>query len=161
MSGSDGRRMYQRIENSTRIRPLSYAIAAGTSLSCQKPSGKRMSRERAVVGIAALQVRENLDLRGQIPGIRAESSPENLDLCRFAARLPSKCGPVGRRQIFPFLRLTMAKAVTIKVKLVSSADTGFYYVAKKNSRTMTDKLVKKKYDPVARKHVEFREAKIK
>jgi large subunit ribosomal protein L33 len=36
----------------------------------------------------------------------------------------------------------MAKAVTIKVKLVSSADTGFYYVAKKNSRTMTDKLVK-------------------
>jgi large subunit ribosomal protein L33 len=56
---------------------------------------------------------------------------------------------------------TMAKAVTIKVKLVSSADTGFYYVAKKNSRTMTDKLVKKKYDPVARKHVEFKEAKIK
>ena len=55
----------------------------------------------------------------------------------------------------------MAKAVTIKVKLVSSADTGFYYVAKKNSRTMTEKLVKKKYDPVARKHVEFREAKIK
>ena len=51
----------------------------------------------------------------------------------------------------------MAKAVTIKVKLVSSADTGFYYVAKKNSRTMTDKLVKKKYDPVARKHVEFSE----
>jgi large subunit ribosomal protein L33 len=57
--------------------------------------------------------------------------------------------------------LTMAKAVTIKVKLVSTADTGFYYVAKKNSRTMTDKMVKKKYDPVARKHVEFKEAKIK
>ena len=35
----------------------------------------------------------------------------------------------------------MAKAVTIKVKLVSSADTGFYYVAKKNSRTMTEKLL--------------------
>ena len=51
----------------------------------------------------------------------------------------------------------MAKAVTIKVKLVSSADTGFYYVANQTSRTMTDKLVKKKYDPVARKHVEFRE----
>ena len=55
----------------------------------------------------------------------------------------------------------MAKNVTIKVKLVSSADTGFYYVTRKNSRTMTDKLVKKKYDPVAKKHVEFREAKIK
>ena len=56
----------------------------------------------------------------------------------------------------------MAKATTIKVKLVSSADTGFYYVTRKNSRTMTDKLVvMKKYDPVAKKHVEFREAKIK
>jgi large subunit ribosomal protein L33 len=55
----------------------------------------------------------------------------------------------------------MAKATTIKIKLVSTADTGFYYVAKKNSRTMTDKMSKKKYDPVARKHVEFKEAKIK
>jgi large subunit ribosomal protein L33 len=55
----------------------------------------------------------------------------------------------------------MAKNTTIKVKLVSSADTGFYYVTYKNSRTMTDKLVKKKYDPVAKKHVEFRESKIK
>ena len=55
----------------------------------------------------------------------------------------------------------MAKAVTIKVKLVSTADTGYFYVTKKNSRTMTEKLTMKKYDPVARKHVEFKEAKIK
>ncbi|MBN8997767.1 MAG: 50S ribosomal protein L33 [Rhizobiales bacterium] len=55
----------------------------------------------------------------------------------------------------------MAKAATIKIKLVSSADTGFYYVTKKNSRTKTEKLSMKKYDPVARKHVEFKEAKIK
>ena len=55
----------------------------------------------------------------------------------------------------------MAKSSTIKVKLVSSADTGFYYVTKKNSRTQTEKLVMKKYDPVAKKHVEFREGKIK
>ncbi|MCJ8141500.1 50S ribosomal protein L33 [Ancylobacter gelatini] len=55
----------------------------------------------------------------------------------------------------------MAKATTIKIRLVSSADTGFFYVTKKNSRTMTDKLVVKKYDPVAKKHVEFREGKIK
>ncbi len=55
----------------------------------------------------------------------------------------------------------MAKAVTVKVKLVSSADTGFYYVTKKNSRTMTEKLSMKKYDPVAKKHVEFKETKIK
>jgi large subunit ribosomal protein L33 len=60
-----------------------------------------------------------------------------------------------------YLRFIMAKATTIKVKLVSSADTGYYYVTKKNSRTMTDKITKKKYDPVAKKHVEFREAKIK
>lgn len=55
----------------------------------------------------------------------------------------------------------MAKATTIKIKLVSSADTGFYYVTKKNTRTQTEKMVAKKYDPVARKHVEFRESKIK
>ena len=55
----------------------------------------------------------------------------------------------------------MAKAVTVKVKLVSTADTGYYYVTKKNTRTMTDKLSLKKYDPVARKHVEFKETKIK
>ncbi|OYZ71480.1 MAG: 50S ribosomal protein L33 [Rhizobiales bacterium 24-66-13] len=36
-----------------------------------------------------------------------------------------------------------------------------FYVTKKNSRTKTDKLVLKKYDPVAKKHVEFRETKIK
>ncbi len=55
----------------------------------------------------------------------------------------------------------MAKAASIKIKLVSSADTGYYYVTKKNSRTQTEKLKKKKYDPVAKKHVEFRESKIK
>ena len=60
-----------------------------------------------------------------------------------------------------FEECIMAKATTIKIKLASSADTGFFYVAKKNSRTKTDKLVMKKYDPVARKHVEFRETKIK
>ena len=59
------------------------------------------------------------------------------------------------------MRVPMAKAISLKVKLVSSADTGHFYVTKKNSRTMTDKLVKKKYDPVAKKHVEYRESKIK
>ena len=55
----------------------------------------------------------------------------------------------------------MAKAATIKIKLVSTADTGYFYVTKKNSRTMTEKLAMKKYDPVAKKHVDFKEAKIK
>ena len=55
----------------------------------------------------------------------------------------------------------MAKATTIKIKLVSSADTGFFYVTKKNARTQTAKMELKKYDPVARKHVVFKESKIK
>jgi large subunit ribosomal protein L33 len=55
----------------------------------------------------------------------------------------------------------MAKATTVKIRLVSEEGTGFFYVAKKNSRTMTDKLSLKKYDPKARKHVLFKEAKIK
>lgn len=55
----------------------------------------------------------------------------------------------------------MAKPNTVLVKLVSSADTGYFYVAKKNTRTQTDKLEFRKYDPVARKHVMFKESKIK
>ena len=54
----------------------------------------------------------------------------------------------------------MAKSNTIVIKLLSSADTGFYYVAKKNPRTQTEKLEFRKYDPVARKHVMFRETKM-
>jgi large subunit ribosomal protein L33 len=55
----------------------------------------------------------------------------------------------------------MAKTNTVQIKLVSSADTGFFYVTRKNGRTQTGKLELKKYDPVVRKHVPFREAKIK
>ncbi|MGO8610161.1 50S ribosomal protein L33, partial [Rhizobium johnstonii] len=40
----------------------------------------------------------------------------------------------------------MAKAVTVKIRLVSTADTGYFYVTKKNSRTQTEKMVMKKYD---------------
>ncbi|MDA0219733.1 MAG: 50S ribosomal protein L33 [Proteobacteria bacterium] len=55
----------------------------------------------------------------------------------------------------------MAKPTTILVKLESTADTGYYYVTKKNPRTQTEKMVFRKYDPVARKHVEFKETKLK
>ena len=55
----------------------------------------------------------------------------------------------------------MAKSNTVLIKLVSSADTGFYYVTKKNPRTKTEKLELKKYDPVARKHVAYKETKLK
>ncbi len=55
----------------------------------------------------------------------------------------------------------MAKPSTILIKMISSADTGYFYVAKKNPRKKPDKLSLKKYDPVARKHVLFKESKIK
>ena len=55
----------------------------------------------------------------------------------------------------------MAKPATVLIKLVSSADTGYFYVTKKNPRTQTEKLQLKKYDPVVRKHVIFKESKIK
>ena len=55
----------------------------------------------------------------------------------------------------------MAKASTILIKMESTADTGYYYVTKKNPRTQTEKLELRKYDPVIRKHVAFKEGKIK
>ena len=55
----------------------------------------------------------------------------------------------------------MAKTSSVLIKLVSTADTGFYYVTRKNPRTKTEKLELKKFDPIARKHVVFKEGKIK
>lgn len=55
----------------------------------------------------------------------------------------------------------MAKSSTLLIKLISTADTGFFYVTKKNPRTKTEKLELRKYDPVARKHVMFKEGRIK
>lgn len=48
-----------------------------------------------------------------------------------------------------------------KIKLVSSAKTGHYYTTTKNKRTTTEKIELKKYDPIVRKHVVYKEAKIK
>jgi large subunit ribosomal protein L33 len=48
-----------------------------------------------------------------------------------------------------------------KVKLLSSAGTGHFYVATKNKRLHPDKMNIKKYGPVVRKHVEYKETKIK
>ena len=55
----------------------------------------------------------------------------------------------------------MAKPVTIKIRLNSTAGTGHFYVTKKNARTMTEKMTARKYDPVKREHVEYKEGKIK
>jgi large subunit ribosomal protein L33 len=48
-----------------------------------------------------------------------------------------------------------------KIKLISSAGTGHFYTTTKNKRTMPEKMEIKKFDPVARKHVIYREGKIK
>ncbi|HEY9198070.1 MAG: 50S ribosomal protein L33 [Gammaproteobacteria bacterium] len=55
----------------------------------------------------------------------------------------------------------MAKGARDKIKLVSSAGTGHFYTTTKNKRTTPDKLEMRKYDPVVRKHVAYKEAKIK
>ncbi|MBI1384410.1 MAG: 50S ribosomal protein L33 [Rhizobiales bacterium] len=55
----------------------------------------------------------------------------------------------------------MAKPTTQKIRLNSTAGTGYFYVTKKNVRTMTEKMTVRKYDPVAKTHVEFKEGKIK
>jgi large subunit ribosomal protein L33 len=48
-----------------------------------------------------------------------------------------------------------------KIKLLSTADTGHFYVTTKNKRLHPDKMEARKFDPVARKHVPYKETKIK
>ena len=55
----------------------------------------------------------------------------------------------------------MANKVREKIRLGSTAGTGFFYTTTKNKRNTPQKLTFRKYDPVIRKHVEFKEAKIK
>lgn len=46
------------------------------------------------------------------------------------------------------------------IKLVSTVGTGHFYTSSKNPKKTTEKILKKKYDPVAKKHVDYKEAKI-
>lgn len=55
----------------------------------------------------------------------------------------------------------MASNTREKIRLISSADTGHFYTTTKNKRNTPDKMKIKKYDPVVRKHVIYREGKIK
>lgn len=55
----------------------------------------------------------------------------------------------------------MAKGAREKIKLESTAGTGFFYTTMKNRQTTPDKLELKKYDPKARKHVLYKETKLK
>jgi large subunit ribosomal protein L33 len=58
-------------------------------------------------------------------------------------------------------RCGMAKNNSELIKLESTAGTGYFYVTSKNRKTMKEKLILKKYDPRIRKHVEFKETKMK
>lgn len=55
----------------------------------------------------------------------------------------------------------MAKSSREKIRLVSSAGTGHFYTTDKNKQNTPAKMEMKKYDPVVRKHVMYKEAKIK
>lgn len=55
----------------------------------------------------------------------------------------------------------MAKSARDKIRMVSSADTGHFYTTDKSKKNTPGKLEMKKYDPVVRKHVIYKEAKIK
>ena len=55
----------------------------------------------------------------------------------------------------------MAKSAREKIRLNSSAGTGHFYTTTKNKKTMTGKMEIKTYDPVVRKHVMYKEGKIK
>ena len=55
----------------------------------------------------------------------------------------------------------MAKGAREKIKLESSAGTGHFYTTTKNKRNRPEKMLIKKFDPVARKHVDYKETKLK
>ncbi|MDQ2140288.1 50S ribosomal protein L33 [Alcaligenaceae bacterium A4P071] len=55
----------------------------------------------------------------------------------------------------------MAKGIREKIKLESTAGTGHFYTTTKNKRTMPEKMLIKKFDPVVRKHVDYKETKLK
>lgn len=57
-------------------------------------------------------------------------------------------------------KTSKAKRNSILFKMVSTAGTGFFYLARRNPKQKQEKMIFKKYDPVVRKHVEFKEQKL-
>lgn len=54
-----------------------------------------------------------------------------------------------------------AKGGRDKIKLESTAGTGHFYTTDKNKKNTPEKMLIKKFDPVARKHVDYKEVKLK
>lgn len=57
-------------------------------------------------------------------------------------------------------KASKSKRNSILFKMVSTAGTGFFYLARRNPKQKQEKMVFKKYDPVKRQHVEFKEQKL-
>ena len=114
------------------------------------------------------------DMIGMIPGMgNSQMNETNIDERKFRD-IVKKLTSQGARPKYADTQLTgdvpiqeemkllnILKSNTIQVKMVSSADTGYFYVKFKNPKTKTEKLELKKYDPKVRKHVIFKEQKIK
>ena len=64
-------------------------------------------------------------------------------------------------QVSRVLSMARGKGKTIPIKLISTAGTGFFYTTRKNISKTPEKLNFLKYDPVVRRHVIFKEGKIK
>jgi large subunit ribosomal protein L33 len=74
------------------------------------------------------------------------------DCGRSAGPETAFIGPLGRNG---------EEIMREKIRLVSTAGTGFFYTTTKNRKNTPEKMLIKKYDPKIRKHVDFKEAKIK
>ena len=57
-------------------------------------------------------------------------------------------------------KTSKAKRSSVLFKMVSSAGTGFFYLARRNPKQKQEKMLFSKYDPIVRKHVEFKEQKM-
>jgi len=57
-------------------------------------------------------------------------------------------------------KASKAKRSSVLFKMVSSAGTGFFYLARRNPKQKQEKMIFSKYDPIVRKHVEFKEHKM-
>ena len=90
----------------------------------------------------------------------AESSRPPVELDPDAKKLYLRVPP-GRVEGEEVVMAKGKKGAREKIKLESSAGTGFFYTTMKNRQNSPDKLELKKYDPVKRQHVVFKETKLK
>jgi large subunit ribosomal protein L33 len=89
----------------------------------------------------------------QTPDFAGESQSSFPGLARVVAR-------ASPGLLEPTLHDSSRRPMRENIRLVSSAGTGFTYYTTKNKRTQTNKLEMKKYDPIKREHVVFKEAKM-